>query len=111
MALAASAWVTTEQELKFAVETTAVVVDAAGGVVVEPADAVVAEATDAVVEVTADDLEDELHAASNTTAVLATTIPTTLDRSLIGPHLVGMMCTRWSVWLDADLRSRLTVHF
>jgi len=87
MALAASAWVTTEQELKFAVETAAVVVDADGGVVVEPTDVVVVVPTDAVVDVTADDLEDELHAASNTIAVLATTIPTTLDRSLIGPHL------------------------
>jgi hypothetical protein len=101
MALAASAWVTTEHELKFAVEAAAVVVDADGGVVVEPADAVVVETTDAVVDVTADDLEDELHAASNTTAVLATTIPTTLDCNLIGPRLGGMMCVRAGAYCSA----------
>jgi hypothetical protein len=40
-------------------------------------------------------LEDELHAESAIIATPATAIRTTLDRSLIGPHLGGMVCTCW----------------
>ena len=84
MALAASAWVTTEQELKFAVETDPVVVDPEG-IAVEPTDAVVAGPTGAVVVGAVDDFDEEPHAARPTIAALATTPPTTLHRSLIEP--------------------------
>jgi hypothetical protein len=67
MALAASAWVTTEQELKLAVVAAVVVVDAGALVVVAELDDV-----DDV-----DDLGEELHAAKTMVAGAATTIPTT----------------------------------
>jgi hypothetical protein len=74
MALAASDWVTTKQELKSAV-VAAVVVDATDALVVGPA---------------LDDLEeDELQAASTIAAETPTNIPTTPGRSLKRP-LDGM---------------------
>jgi len=104
-ALAASPWVTTEQELKFAVETAAVV-DSERIVVVEPVDAVVVDRPDAVVVGAAvEGLEDEPHAASATRAAVAIAMPTTRDRRLIGPHSGGMMGTRWSV-CSAPTRAR-----
>ncbi len=86
MALAASAWVTTDQELKLLVA--AAVVD---GV----------DATDAlVVGAAIDELEeDEPHAASTMAAGTATTDPTTPRRILIRPlDRIGGRCVRRSVF-------------
>ena len=85
-ALAASAWVATEQELKLAVEAeVVVVVDATvvGEVEVPVVDGL-------VVDVELDEVEgDELHAARRMAAVPAAANPTRLERtvgcSLIGP--------------------------
>jgi hypothetical protein len=76
IALAASVWVTTEQELKLAVLVVAVVV---APVVVVGA---VVDGDPVVVGAVLDDVEgDELHAARRMAAGTATTIPTMPGRS------------------------------
>jgi len=84
MALAASAWVTTEQELKPTFKTTPVVVDA-NDWVVGVADSVVVDPTDVVVSAAVEDFEDEPHPASTMTAAIATTVRTMLGRGFMRP--------------------------
>jgi hypothetical protein len=79
MALAASAWVTTEQELKLAVPAVVVVV----ATVVDELEATVVAADAVVVLVVLDGVgEDEPHAANTTAAGRASTTPTLRTRSL-----------------------------
>jgi hypothetical protein len=92
MALAASAWVTTEHELKLPVLAAVVDVDATDevGVVDEVgvADAVVVDAVvggAVVVDSAVDDLDDEPHAANRMARETATTVPRALRGSLINP--------------------------
>lgn len=76
-ALAASVWVTTEQELKLAVEAEVVVVDTT---VVDELEVPVVDGL--VVGAELDEVEgDELHAASSTAAVPAAANPTRLERT------------------------------
>ena len=83
-ALAASAWVTTEQELKLAVEPEVVVVDTT---VVDEVGVPVVDGL--VVGAVVDEVEgDELHAARRMAAVPAAANPTRLERT-VGCNLIG----------------------